>query len=225
MEDKKQTFYKVGWILFLIVIAFLIGIIFGIKYIDAARWPLGKSQTCGLFNITGENCDRYWCEEILDYSWYANDSVCVMVINNTIIVNNTINLTNYTSNATFYFGDCNETCIVEKAYNMSKNYTDVIVENRTIFLRDLIISRNGNDSYSNTYYSGNSSEPTELNWYVIGFIVFSIVCLIGFLSWTSTRKSTIEEDDTERSIKKPYKSEKKEVENAMDKNDPEYYKK
>jgi hypothetical protein len=86
--------------LILVLIALIIMII--ISSISAApNWPLDKTGTCNLFNYTGVDCDKYWCENFMQGNW-TSDGLCfknvTITINDTIIVNSTIN----DSNVTYY---------------------------------------------------------------------------------------------------------------------------
>lgn len=56
---------------------------------------LGKNKTCEILNISENSCNKVWCESVNDGNYSDEKELCILTINNTIILNNT-NQTNST---------------------------------------------------------------------------------------------------------------------------------
>jgi hypothetical protein len=120
MEEKtKQTLLKLGWILFLILLAMIIGAIFLPKLVHAATpWPLNQSQTCALpnINLTGIYCDAYWCQNFITndtqnctYQILTGSCSCTLINLNSSLENQTIIINCSSNNITMadYQAYCN----------------------------------------------------------------------------------------------------------------------
>lgn len=120
-ERAKKSFLKLGWILFLLLLAAIIGAVYLPKLVHASPiWPLNKSQTCEMFNYTGIICDSYWCNNFISnnsqnctYDITLSICSCMQVINitNTTIITNTTNSSSVNcSNTNITFNDWNIYC-------------------------------------------------------------------------------------------------------------------
>ena len=94
LEKRKDKIngMAVAWI----IVGIILLLIFAIRLVSAG-WPLGKEATCIMLNASDiEDCDRIWCN-VIDCNYNITLSACVCysinntIINNTIIINETIN--------------------------------------------------------------------------------------------------------------------------------------
>lgn len=211
-EKKLNNFWK---ILAMLVIGILIGIFLGAKVISAsADWPLNKTETCNLFNKTGQNCDIYWCNTIQDGNYSLSKEICVFNMNTNITVLNEINQT----------GIINETLIREIARNESIKYANESgFVNETLLVNTIIITRNSildaTDNiteeavlkYSNKY--DNNIVPTQPtpNWVWIALILglCATAVAIFYIKSNKSKKTQDEQDYYRKSSVKPsYRSNK-----------------
>lgn len=203
-EEKGKAFIKnLGWVLFFMLLAGILGAMFLPKLVHASPiWPLDKNQTCAMFNYTEKQCDKYWCEWFIEGNWTYE--LCFK--NYTLIINNTINQTaNYTINITQIMKDynltyANESIIYQANFSDIKNYTD----SQVMALRDSILDRLANQTAGNdfTFSSGYKIVKSEngtvtyipvtpeepFNWTMAAVIV-AIVCItIGGMAYVNMKK-------------------------------------
>lgn len=189
MEDtetkKSKDFIKnLGWILFFVLLAGILGAMFLPKLIHASPvWPLDKNQTCAMFNYTDNQCNKYWCEWFIEGNWTYD--LCLK--NYTIIINNTINqTTNSSINITQIMKDYNltysnqTTNITSANFTEFKNYTD----SQIMALRDSLVDRLENQTYPSNYVA--PQEP--FNWTMAVVIVLIVCGTIGFLAFANLKK-------------------------------------
>ena len=193
-EDKKSIDAKyIGWILFLIVLFFLIGMIVGPRLVKGLNtWPLDKNATCSLpsINKTGIDCDAFWCEKILDMRYDINNTLCIKEINNT---NFTSNVTNSTTNVTVNSTNSTNMTLFNFTGNISNmtiqqyiDFNDMAIRdgllNRIENLTTMLLQRTGNYSYSSNYVE---AEPWP--WYAYVIIVAIIGGVLIYIVTTSLK--------------------------------------
>jgi hypothetical protein len=198
------TFYKIGFIIVIIILAFFLGVVFHSNFASATAWPLDKNATCNLFNKTGNDCDAYWCNSIQEKVWNASDSICteIVYINTTIYVNITSNLSdnltlfcqNYTLNVT-NLADSNLSASM-KEYIDNQTLT---LKNNLLGVIDNQTALNRNNQYSST------PAPEPIPWYMYVMITGIIGAVIVFLAWNSGK---IKKDMTPKSLKRTFNTNK-----------------
>jgi len=86
----------------LFVFAFLL-----IGSVYAIDWPFNKEQSCVAFNVTGTSCEQFWCQSIQGGNYSIEKEICEfkIIVNETIIINQTINDTNSSNNLSLNTSD------------------------------------------------------------------------------------------------------------------------
>lgn len=181
-QNKNQS--KKLTIIFLTVIS----IVFIFSFVSSAQWPLGKQTTCNLFNMSGEQCDSYWCTQVIECNYNISLSACIcnkienytVVVNNTVLINNTLNASDL--NIT-YVNNYSKSEIIDQVINNTKNYTDLQVRN----LRDSLLDRIDNKTFVSV--NGEQSQGSDWPWYTIPITVMILVIGLGYLAFTQQQKS------------------------------------
>ena len=172
MENKE-----INWLVFFafmifgIVLLVLIG-----AMVSAIEWPLDKTGTCVLFNITDVTCETFWCENIHDGNYSITKEICrfTEVINNTIIINQTINVTVESENF------LNESLNLSGYYNKSE--VDSLVSNKTGALRDSILDTQENRTINLINLNRpieSSSSGFSTNQVLFGIVAIVLVIIVG----------------------------------------------
>lgn len=171
-------------IITIIAILILLGIVFFITAKVSAKWPLSKSKTCEILNLTGESCDEFWCDTVVECNYNNSMSacICIEIINETIYVNVTMNETNYIMNTTHLLWLFYNKTEIEEIYS-NKTYTD----EKLAELRNSMADRIDNITLpqQNPYnYSYKEQEPTPY-WFIIA-IVMIVGGIVVFMIYSKT---------------------------------------
>lgn len=160
-----------------------LSVVFFLAFISAVEWPLDKTGTCNLFNLTnGSVCDTYWCNSIQGGTYNTTREICVFTVNVnvTMVVNMTTNGTNQTLNSSQFW---NTTQIQEYVLNQTLFMRDAILEtneNRTRLLTQEEISKSGTSGTTGSFSRGPSDSV-----YYIGIVAF--VILVGSLAYMRSK--------------------------------------
>lgn len=149
--------------------------------VSALDWPFNKFQTCTAFNVTGAQCETFWCQSIQEGNYSATKEICEF--NVVQIVNQTINQTVYLTNGT------NET-----QGNFTLNTTDFYTKTETDGM-----FRAQRDSFANTTdkledrffnFQGNQNTSTGggLDTITVVLIILGLVVVLGGYMWVSGKK-------------------------------------
>jgi hypothetical protein len=189
-EKGKKLFYKIGWILFLLLLAFIVGGLILPKLVGAVSWPLNKSETCTFYNVTGDNCDSYWCNNFksnstLNCSYSDGMCNCLQIIQNITIPSNQT-FQNYTINQTEIWG------MIGNSSNMTLEQCKAYSENLTMLLKNNVVALIQNISTGLSQQVSNISyaPPENTPWWLIavGIICLSAV-VIAFTMFKFAPKS------------------------------------
>lgn len=137
----------------------------------------GKTQLCIMLNLSNDDCDNFWCQEIVecDYNSSLHACICTQIINQTIIVNNT----NITSVDYYNKSEIdkllNET---KEGINLTNFNNSGVIENKTVkeYVDDKIkrVITNTDDKIDDALYGKKDSDFNPL-WIVVGFLALIIL--------------------------------------------------
>lgn len=185
MMDKKKLDF-LDWFL-IIGTAISVMFIFLVAVVSAADWPFGKAKFCEVGNLTGIECERYWCN-FNDANYSDSRELCLLVINETIILNETNQtIHNYTEISLdgYYNRTDIDMLITDNMTNISKTF-----DNKLMDLRDSLSDRvqnivNGTQRIASNIYSQYYPTDEGSKWHPawIVAIVVIIVGGIGFLAY------------------------------------------
>ena len=116
-------------------------------------------------------CNKYWCEWFLEANW--TDGMCIKIINNSVI-------SNITGNETFANSTINDSEIKEYC----RNYTDFYIRE----LRNSLVDRIENITFSTYYDDSGTSTQESWPWYTIPLTALILMAGLGFLAWSSFNK-------------------------------------
>jgi hypothetical protein len=150
--------------------------------VSAIDWPFGKSTYCqfGQYN-NSIDCDISWCNNVLTNSnqtcnYNQNESICkctqIITINETVILNTTVN----TTNNTITFDNSSFDALKKEL----KDYSD----NQTIYIRNNLLDRIENKTFTTTYSGSSENNTPGYIWIIVALI------LMGGLYAISGRSKT-----------------------------------
>lgn len=182
-EDKKtkDLMMKLGWVLFLMLLAFLLGMVFRSSLVGAVSWPMDKPTTCNVFNLTGEACEQFWCNSIIECNYSTVKSACICTNMVNVTITNYVNVTTNLSNSTFIYGNNSD------VFGICKNYTDIQLG----ILRDSLLDRVENETalWKTGQYNNNSSQTSSepMPYWVWIAIALILVAGLAFMSYNFTK--------------------------------------
>jgi len=166
--------------------------LFFLSVVSSLEWPLNKAGTCTLFNMTGDNCEIYWCNNIQGGNYSLQKEVCVFIINETIFQNLTSeNLTseNLTSlNLTE----------IEKfiGFNITNQTIKQYVDEQIISLRNSILDNEENrtqalvQKYLPSVYSSSNSDNGVGGYIFMGVIAVCITAVVLVFGYQKFKPKT-----------------------------------
>ena len=168
-------------------ISILLFFAFALTFVSSQpQWPLNKEMTCNLFNITGMQCDVYWCDNINGGNYSIDKEMCIFFENQTV---NDTNLTTACNLSNYYTKDeihkligidnsTNKSLIVlAKEYSDNLSTTLAVNVAQTIENKTVELSNRENSVSSQSQWSP---------WQII-IVVAVIFGLIAFLVYSSSQ--------------------------------------
>jgi len=155
-------------------------LIFLVGSVMAVSWPFPKAKSCESFNVTGIDCDRFWCESIQEGNYSVEKELCIFVINNTIVSNMT---SNETSNATI-----NETNFYNKS-DIDKMISDVKIN----FTQKYALQDDFDDLKDEVYEIKPAKEGITSTELTIGFLILIVVAgVFYFMNQNKQQKTPLQ---------------------------------
>lgn len=174
------------------IIILLFSTLIFLALVQAVEWPMNKDQTCMFFNVSGTDCDSRWCNIIstdsmpCSYNTSLSSCLCTQTINNTLIINVSVQNTS-SGNLTGFYNKSEIDTLILNLTNLLFNQSALdrqYFENTSRDLRNNLLDKVDNisiDSSINGYATQNLESPTPgWMWPMVIIVIVGAGC---FLAW------------------------------------------